>query len=489
MSQKFSRRRVLQIAAAGAAIPLVAGCVGTNKATGRTSFTGVYDIDDEIKIGREQAPKLTQQFGGEYEDTRLQNYVQKIGLKAAEHTEYQQFEYNFTLLNSPIVNAFALPGGYCFCTRGLMALASSEAELVGVLSHELGHVNARHSAERMSQGMLAQFGVAAAGVFLGQAGSSLASMGAQTFIQSYSRGQEFEADSLGVRYMSKAGYDPDAMVSFLDTLRDHSVAEAKMMGLPEGKVDEFNIMSTHPRTVDRVEAAVKQAEGDRPDNPVLNQKKYYDKINGMLYGDDPEQGIIHGVNFAHPSLRISFDVPEGFRISNQPTRVVAQGPDQSGFIFDMARIPENVSMSDYIKDHWLSGGTVNNLESIEINNQKTATGDIRTKSGVDVRLVAIRGDNDQVFRLAYISKPENTKSLRKPFKNSAYSFRRLSKEEAEDIKPNRLIIVPVGLGDSIEMLASHLPYGEYNEDVFRVLNDLKPGDALPTSGMIKVITS
>lgn len=489
MSKIYSRRNVLKIAAAGAAIPLVGGCVGTNKATGRTSFTGLYSIEDDIKLGRENAPKLTQQFGGKYDDKRLQNYVQEIGLKAAKYAEYQQFEYNYILLNSPIVNAFALPGGYCFCTRGLLALASSEAELIGVLAHETGHVNARHGAERTSQGMLAQFGVIAAGAVFGQAGASLASLGAHSFIQSYSRDQELEADSLGLRYMSKAGYDPNAMVSFLKTLRHHSRVEAKMMGLPEDSVDEFNIMATHPRTIDRVKAAIKLVEKDRPKNPILNQQRYYNKINGILYGDDPEQGIVHGTNFTHPGLRITFDVPKGFRISNQPDKVVAQGPDESGFVFDMARIPENVSMRDYIQDHWISSGTVKGLEAIEINDQKAATGTIRAKSGSDVRLVAIRGDDTRIFRLAYFSKPENTKSLEKSFKTSSHSFHRLTKQEARDIKPHRLIIVPLDLDDTLESLSKNLPYGEYNEDVFRMLNKMQPGDALPSSGMIKVITS
>lgn len=489
MSQKYNRRTVLQFAAIGAAAPLIASCIATNKATGRTSFTGVYSVEDDIKLGRENAPKLTQQFGGLYDDKRLQNYVQEIGLKATKYAEYQQFEYNFILLNSPIVNAFALPGGYCFCTRGLLALASSEAELIGVLAHEAGHVNARHTAERASQGMLAQIGVVAAGAVLGQAGSSLASMGAHSFIQSYSRDQELEADSLGLRYMSKAGYDPNAMVSFLKTLREHSQVEAKMAGRPANSVDEFNIMATHPRTIDRVKAAIKLAEEDRVENPILNQKKYYNKINGILYGDDPAQGIVHDTNFTHPALRISFDVPKGFRILNQPDQVIAQGPDDSGVIFDIARIPINVSMRDYIQDHWVSSGTVNGLEAIEINDQKAATGKIRTSKGADVRLVAIRGDDTQVFRMAYISKPANTKSLVKPFKISAYSFRRLSKEEAKNIKPHRLIIVPTDNSDTLESLSKHLPYGEFNEDVFRMLNNMEPGDSLPSSGMIKVITT
>ena len=489
MSKTYSRRKLLQIAAAGATIPLVSGCLGTNDATGRTSFTGMHSIEDDIKLGRENAPKLTQQFGGVYDDKRLQDYVQELGLKVAKFSEYQQFEYNYILLNSPVVNAFALPGGYCFCTRGLLALASSEAELIGVLAHETGHVNARHGAERQSQGMLAQLGVVAAGVVFGQAGSSLASMGAHSFLQSYSRDQELEADSLGLRYMSKAGYDPTAMVSFLKTLRKQSQVEAKMAGLPEDSVDEFNIMATHPRTIDRVEAAIKLVENDSPKNPVLNQKKYYNKINGMVYGDDPAQGIVHGNNFTHPDLRISFDVPKGFRIINQPDQVIAQGPDQSGIVFDMARIPVNVSMQDYIRDHWVSSGTVNGLEEIEINSQNAATAKIRTKKGADARLVAIRGDDTQVFRIAYISKPSNTKSLVNKFKISTYSFRRLSIDEAQNIKPHRLIIVPLDHSDTLDSLSKHLPFGKFNEDVFRMLNNMEPGDALPSNGMIKVITS
>ncbi|MEE1554855.1 MAG: M48 family metalloprotease, partial [Alphaproteobacteria bacterium] len=218
-----------------------AGCVATNAASGRDSFTGLQSIKDDIAEGRANHPKILKSFGGAYEDRRLAGYVQNIGLNLAKGTEYQQYPYRFTILNTQIVNAFALPGGFVYITRGLLALASSEAELAGVLSHELAHVTARHGAERRGAQQIAQLGLLLGAVGLQAAGlpSDLMQIGqtaAMAAIKGYSREHEFEADTLGVRYMSRAGYNADAMASFLGSLREHSMVEAQVLGLPPGKV-------------------------------------------------------------------------------------------------------------------------------------------------------------------------------------------------------------------------------------------------------------
>jgi len=294
---KYDRRHFLAGAMASTALIGLSGYTTVNQATGRSSFTGLYSVEDDIKLGRQEHPKLVQQFGGEYENARLQRYIAETGKKLARGTEYQQFPYQFTLLNTPIVNAFALPGGYVYVSRGLMALASNEAEMAGVLAHELGHVNARHTAERLSAAQMAQLGmmlgaVGASALGLGPGAAQVGQQIAMMSIQSYSRKQEFEADTLGVRYMSRAGYEPNAMVSFLSTLREQSIVDAKMRGLPPGSVDQFNMMSTHPRTKDRVEKAIQAAAVTRPDNPRIGRETYLANIDGMLFGDDPRQGLV-----------------------------------------------------------------------------------------------------------------------------------------------------------------------------------------------------
>lgn len=484
--RQFTSGLLASTAAAG-----LAGCVATNPATGRTSFTGMYSVEDDVKLGRSEAPKLTKQFGGAYEDARIAQYVTDIGQRLSQHVELTQFPYTFTVLNSPIVNAFALPGGYVFISRGLLTLASNEAEVAGVLAHELGHVNARHTAERLSQGMLAQLGATVLGVATGsRAISQIANYGAQAYIKGFSRSQEFEADMLGVRYMTRAGYDPDAMVTFLETLREHSMLEAKMKGLPPGKVDEFNIMSTHPRTVERVRKAMETAAETRPAQARVARDVYMALINGMLFGDDPKQGMVFDRRFVHPELRFEFTVPEDFRITNGQTQVTAQDKKGAIIVFDMGKMERSPSLAAYLGQEWAKGAKLSGVESIDVNGQAAATAATKaTANGkaMDARLLAIQGDGDKVFRFMFLSPSSRTASLNTEFRRTSYSFRRLSEKEAATIHPRRLVVIKARGDDTVRGLARTLPFGEHNEETFRILNDLKHGEELTAGQAVKVV--
>ncbi len=470
---------------------VLTGC-GTNKATGDSSFTGFYSVEDDIKMGKEQHPILLKQFGGEYDNVRMQNYVTSIGNKAAAFSEYK-FPYKFTVVNSPIVNAFALPGGYVYVSRGLIALASNEAELAGVISHEIGHVTARHTAERLSQSQLAQLGVGLVGILTGSSAAANAiGQGAGVYIQQFSQSQELEADTLGIRYMSKAGYDPDAMTDFLSSLRDHSRFEAARAGQDPNSVDDYNMLATHPRTIERVQQAERLAAVNRPQNPYIGRDTYMNQINGILYGDDPEQGFIDGREFIHPELRFRFTVPEGFLLRNGASKVTANHPDGGIIIFDMGKSARGVSMTEYLQQDWTRNQRVNGLEKISVNGADAATGTTVGQSGntkLDVRLVAIRGDNDQVYRFIFATVPNKTSTFQTALQRTTYSFQRISKAEAAKIKPSRLIVVPVYKGDTIASLSRTMPFGKFNEQAFRVLNDMGPNDPLPTEGVVKVVAS
>ena len=492
-----ARRRFLAALAGGAGLAALPGCVTTNVATGRRSYTGLYSVEDDIALGRREHPKLLQAFGGEYGDARLQAYVTRAGDRLAENTDYRQFPYSFTLLNSPIVNAFALPGGFVYITRGLMALASNEAEMAGVLSHELGHVNARHTAERLSAVQLTQLGLLAGALGANALGlpADVAKFGqtvAALSIQAYSRQQEFEADMLGVRYMSRAGYDPEAMITFLSTLREQSIVEARSLGLPPGRVDQFNMMSTHPRTMDRVREATAAAAVQRPARPRIGREEYLARINGMLFGDDPKQGIVLGTRFAHPELRFEFIVPDGFRIHNDPEQVVARDKAGAAVVFDIAPAKAGLSMVSYVTNQWAPNARLWDLEAVTVNGLQAGTGRAEgtaQQRPVDVRLVAIRRNPASVYRFMFISPRERTARLRTPFQRTTYSFKSLSKDEAAAIRPLRLLVVPARAGDTVERLAQGLPYGALNDAWFRVLNDLKPDERLRPDQPLKVIAS
>jgi len=486
-----SRRHFLTGAACGCGA-LATGCVSTNKATGRTTLTGFYSVEDDIRLGRQEHPKLVAQFGGEYDDPRLQRYIEQIGFKCARFTEYD-FPYKFTIVNSPIVNAFALPGGFVYMSRGLIALASNEAEIAGVLAHELGHVTARHTAERISQAQLAQLGVGLAGIAIGN-GQVAGALGqvANIALQSHSRDQELEADMLGIRYMSQAGYDPEGSVSFLATLREHSMLEAEMAGRPPGSVDQFNIMATHPRTVERVRLAQQQADTVTVQDPVIGRDSHLGSINGMLYGDDPEQGIIDGNSFVHRDLRFEFTVPRGFILRNSPSRVVAAHPQGAAIIFDMSKARRGVSMASYIANQWARGAAIQDLQTLRLDGADAATAATRANSRggtVDLRPLAIRGDGDQVFRLLFVTPSNQTAQWNADFRRTTYSFRRLNPSEANAIRGRRLIVAPVHSSDTIASLARTMPFGQFNDRAFRVLNDLGPGDNLRPGQNIKIIAA
>ncbi|MEQ8603151.1 MAG: M48 family metalloprotease [Marivibrio sp.] len=494
-TRSFSRRGFLQTGVCVAAAGCLGGCVSTNRATGDTSFTGLMSIQDDIELGRREHPKLVKQFGGEYENPRLQSYVARLGERAAAYAEYQEFPYKFTIVNSPIINAFALPGGFVYISRGLLSFASNEAELMGVLSHEIGHVNARHTAERVSSSQLAQglvlLGAVATGSrALAQAGSTAAGLA----LQSFSREQEFEADSLGIRYMSRAGYDPDAMSTFLATLREYTQVHAKIQGRDPGVVDETNLMATHPRTIERVQRARQQAVGAAPGATRVAREPYLSQIDGMLYGDDPSQGIIDGTAFKHPDLRLAFTAPENFTLLNAPDQVVAFSPDRAATIlFDGAKVPTSRSMQAYLQQDW-SGAQIRlqDLEPINVNGLQAATGWARLNGDqgpVDLRGVAIRFDGEQVYRFRFITEPQATERFSQALRETTYSFRRLDPEEAARITAHRLLVVPVQPGDTVAGLSRGMPHGRYNEEMFRVLNDLTGGQTPPSGGLVKTVAS
>lgn len=477
---------------------LALGACSTNPATGEQSFTAFMSPEREKEIGAEEHPKIIKSFGGVYGDVETGAYVAGLGARLSQHSEMPGITWTFTVLNDSKVNAFALPGGYVYITRGLMALASNEAEVVGVLSHEIGHVTARHTAQRYSTTMATSLGLRVLGA-LGQAAGipsgagNMAALGAQMALQSYSRDQEMESDMLGVRYMTRAGYSPDGMTTFFEKLRVHQRIEGLMAG-DENAAERANIMATHPRTAERIEQAVSLAAEDGVSAKRLGGEEYLNTINGMIFGDDLEQGLVRDSAFIHPGLGIRFEVPTGFVLINMPTKVVAKKGDDAAIIFDMAS-PEEVrkatGLKDYVQRIWAKGVRLNNVERIRINamDAVTAVGAINTQGGRrDLRLVAIQGEGNQVFRLLFISTPQLTSALNIPFRHTTYSFTRLSEAEIADAKPYRIRLHTIQAGDSAKTLAEKLPMTRFRAEWFEALNAIAPNDALQVGETIKLIS-
>jgi predicted Zn-dependent protease len=481
----FTRRQFLAGTAAGLALT---GCQ-VAPGTGRSSFN-LLSEDDERQLGAQTHPQILREFGGAYDDPMLAAYVAGLGQRLVQVCETPEAEFRFTVLNTPIVNAMALPGGYIYVTRGLLALTSNEAEIAGVLGHEIGHVLARHTAERVSRAQAGGLLAAVLGAVVGVPGvGEVAQMGAAAYLQSFSREQENEADHLGLRYLVRGGWHPGAMVTMLEKLHAQSRLEAMMAGRSPDSVDQLDFMASHPRTVDRVQAITTEVAGTAPQGAV-GADLFLDRIDRMVYGDDIDQGVVRDRVFMHPALGLRFEVPPGFRMTNGEKAVIATHPAGAAIIFNGAPARGIGDMTQYISRIWLSRARLSGLEALEIGGMDAATAVTRgrTKNGeADVRVVAIRFDTDIIYRFTFVTPPSHTAELSTALRRATYSFRRLSAEERANVRPWRVKVVRVKPGDSTEALAERMAPAQWREELFQMLNGLAPGEQPEVGRRIKLV--
>ncbi|MEL7465914.1 MAG: M48 family metalloprotease [Pseudomonadota bacterium] len=488
------------IAASAAIISLVAACAPGGPPTGQPQTVAQRSTSDQ-RVGDENHPKLVAQFGGEVSDKALKDYVNGIGARIAAVSEQPNAKWTFTVLDSPVVNAFALPGGYIYVTRGLMALANSEAELAGVVAHEVAHVTAAHGAQRQRQAGIAQIGVLAATIgaaILGassqsvQAINQLGNTAGAGFVASYSREDEFEADQLSVSYLARAGYDPDAAADFLASLQEETTLQAEIAG-GSYNPNRVDFLATHPATAQRVREATRRAsletgEGER------NEEGHLRRIDGMVYGDSAEQGFVDGRTFSHPKLRFTFTMPEGFVIRNSSAQVTATGPNGSGIIFSGDGY-NGGSMDAYIARQWAPAiarqartGRLTDLRRRTINGMPAASAllPVETRSGVRIlRLTAIR-KGDTIYRFLG-NQPQGADRLGQAMDRAAGSFASLSSAQASRLKPLRIDVRTVRRGDTVEALARRMAVPDRQVQRFRVLNGLKAGEGLRAGEKVKLI--
>lgn len=493
-------KRLLVALLLAPALALPAACTRVvNPATGQAEFTAMGP-EQERQIGKEQHPQVLMQFGGPYDDPELQAYVTRIGDQLASVSELPELDFTFTVLNSEVINAFALPGGYVYVTRGLLALADNEAELAGVMAHEIGHVTARHSAQRYSRGVLAQGGLAIgtilAGVFGGGAAADLVQqaggLGAQAYLAGYSRDQEFQADELGIRYLARAGYDPTAMSSFLDKLGRNDQLMRRLAGR-DGSDPASSWFATHPRTPDRVLRAAEQASAAAPGEGRIERDRYLAAIDGMVYGEDPSQGVVRGRTFLHPDLGFAFEVPPGYEIVNTPTAVL--GRAKNGLMkFDLAQVPEGRNVAAYLANDWareLGAGRLANVSESRVDGMPAASavapGRLDDGREVTVALAAVRGGDARVYRFMFVSPGRMSAAQASAYQATVNSFRRLSANEAAAIDARRIQVVTVAQRQDVADFARRMAVDALPREHFELLNGLAPGAALTPGQRVKLI--
>lgn len=453
---------------------------------------------EDKKKGAEAHPQLMQEFGGAYTGRQV-NYVVGVGQNIAVQSGLgdARSDFTVTLLNSPVNNAFAIPGGYVYLTRQLMALMNDEAEMAGVLGHEVGHVAAEHGRKRQRAakrnsilGILGQIGSAVllGDSQLGRLGQQIFGTGSQLLTLKYSRKQEYEADDLGIQYLSSAGYDPKALSTMLESLAAQSAIDARLAGRDARSAPEWS--STHPDPARRVNRAARNASNYGVTTGKRNRNTFLTNLDGIMYGDDPKQGVVDGNRFLHPDLKLKFSVPNGFGMQNGTRAVSIRGSGGQG---QFTTATYNGNMRSYIDAAFKSlAGKGQNISYGEI--QRTtvnglpasfATGRVNNNNGqVDVTVFAYEFSKNSAFHFATIA-PAGRASV---FSSMYQSVARMSTKEAATIKPRKIDVVTVRRGDTIASLSKRMAYTSYQQDRFLVLNRLRAADSLRAGQKVKIVT-
>jgi len=443
--------------------------------------------------GAKVHPQLLEEFGGAYRGPQAA-YVEKVGKHISVQSGLSNSEKDFTvtLLNSPVNNAFAIPGGYVYVTRQLLGLMNDEAQLASVLGHEVGHVAARHSNKRNTTSTIGSILAAGVGILTGQSElGKLAGYGAQLYTLRFSRTQEYQADDLGIRYLKTAGYDPYAAADMLASLNAMSAIDSQVAGRDANAVPTW--ASTHPNTADRVARARAQARatGVPVGKGLRNREGFLMAIDGVLYDDDPKQGIIDGQTFKHPDLRLAFTAPQGFVIANSPSAVSISGSGGQAQ-FQGAKLGSN-GLAGYIDQVFqaLAGNgervSFSDVRTSTVNGIDTASASARanTQSGaVDVTVFAYRFGQDAAYHFLTIT-PQG--SGLGPFRSLIDSMRRLNDAEAAAIKSRRIQVVTVKPGDTITNLSARMAYGSLKQERFLALNGLKADARLQAGQKVKLV--
>ena len=427
--------------------------------------------------------RILASYGGIYENAKLQAEIAKTVDRLVAASERPNLKYKVTVLNSPAINAFALPNGRLYVTRGLIALANDKAELASVLAHEMGHVIARHAAIREDQArQAALISHVVSDVLSDPQMGALALAKSKLTLAAFSRAQEFEADGIGVGISARAGFDPFGASRFLADMERN--AELKPTGgSAETRAPDF--LTTHPATPERIKNALANArQFSGPGAGERDRNEYLADLDGLAYGEDPSEGFARGRRFLHPKLGFTFLAPPGFTLDNTAQAVLGLKGGDEAVRLDVVGVPAEQSLPDYLKSGWMEKVDPASVEEFTVNGFPAATA---TASGDDwsFRLFAVRFGSD-VYRFIFAAK-NRTPQVDRSFRESIATFRRMSLKESAQVHPLRLKIVTVGPKDTVATLAHRMAVADHALDRFRVLNGLGPRDGVKPGTKVKIV--
>jgi predicted Zn-dependent protease len=457
--------------------------------TGQKEFSLMSEAQ-EIETGRQLDAEVRREMGV-YRDDELQRYVNAIGQRLARGSHRSQLQWHFAVVDQPAVNAFALPGGYIYLTRGILPFLDNEAELAGVLGHEIGHVTARHSAASYSKATGAGVGLALLGIFVPSTRplQGVAETAMSVLFLKHGRDDELQADRLGADYSAKAGWDPNGIAGMLTTLARIDEATGSRKGVP-------NWLSTHPAPADRVQqvgVAVQQAKATAGQTLATDEAEFLNHVDGIVFGDSPEQGIVRGNEFLHADLRFRFKFPQGWEVQNSPTQVVAKAPNADVYLLlQLVQEPrgtvEDIAVGGMQKSgfrHIEGGrGEINGLQAYV----GTYQGNVQGLGQVAVRAAHIVHERN-VYVLAGLAAPNVYRQFDGAIVQSLRSFEPLSRQEAASIRPNRIDVYTVRSGDTWQSIAGRASEGNVKASTLAIMNHYPVNEQPRVGDRIKIVVA
>ena len=424
-------------------------------------------------------------FGGEYRDAAAERYLNEVLAKIAAGGEAPSEPYRVTILNSPVVNAFALPPGNLYVTRGLLALANDGSEVAAVMAHEIAHITARHAMARAEQEKRAALISQAASVIQSKQKGEEVEASAKMSIASFSRGQELEADKIGIHSIARAGFDPYGASRFLAALGRSSTMRSSLLG-GAGSAAKPDILATHPSTPERIAAAVNVArEIGAPGIGTDARAPYLAAIDGLMFGDDPAEGTIRGRKFIHPRLGFTFTAPEGFTLENSAQAVLGiKSGGAEALRLDSVRVTSGTTLEAYLASGWIDGLLRSSVQPTEINGMPAALAEARAGEW-NFRLAVIRFDTNEVYRLIFATHALSDEATKR-YAEAINSFRRTAADEGAALHPLRIAIVMAHDGDSAQTFAPRM-ISDQPLDTFLLLNGLEGDGRLQPNERYKIV--
>lgn len=469
----------------GLAAITLASCLGVNGEIADSESlksSWVRPNDPQETLGAKEHPAVVAKYGGVYQNVKAERLIAIIVGKLVAQSEDPARVYKITLLNSPKVNAFALPGGFLYVTRGLLALANDSSELAAVIAHEMAHVSSNHAVIRQEKRNSAQIGQqVASDVLDGSAAGQIAIAANQLRLTQFSQEQELQADTIGIRMAGRAGYDPFAAARFLETMSAYSQFKSGRSDV--GDAESFT--SSHPSTPKRIELA--RRHGRFFGSPGIGKRdrdRYLQGIDGLLFGNTAEDGFVRGQVFSHAGLGITFKVPSGFTIDNQAKAVLVSGPNDIATRFDTTVVPTRTGLAEYLKSGWITGLVDETIREETINGFQSATAVARGE-GWRFKVRIMRND-DQVYRFITAAPQTNT-NLDAVSRSITGSLRLLSKQEVASLKPLVVDIITVQASDTQASLSARMKGSAKPVELFRLLNGLRPGETISSGMKVKII--